>query len=326
MKTPHPLPQALLGAFLLFTLGATGFSAAPPVESPVGEFGFDAPGEPPSGPPLITPMAYLNGPYNDSFYFPGSTTFMTMDASGKVLAVSSIPGFADKKEGASVTRTLFVRTVNGIPTLTANAKAGGMYDDGSMDAPTDGSGKALLPLGGPVDPAQGGVQQVTVMSSFSGKRDRKADKDPVQMDTLDLDVNQLGGVVNKNWGINLLISERMSTRGNFYVADLFFTNPDGTQTYFGERKVVYSATNGYSISFSKGVLSDSLGNPILDTKGKQVVDKYSSFKFSKLLFKKRFDASNNNAVFWEPAAGGIFYKFLGQSGFGQVFNFDITLF
>jgi hypothetical protein len=246
---------------------------------------------------------------------------MTMDASGKVTAVSSVPGFRDKKEGTSVTRTLFVRTVNGLPVLTANAKAGGMFDDGTMDAQTQGSGKATLPLGGPTDAPQGNMLPVTVMSSFSGKRDRNADKDPVQMDTLELDVNQLGGILKKDWKMNLLISERMDARSRkFYVADLFFDNPNGTQTRFAERTVVYSPTNGYTMSFSQGLLFDGNGTPIRDRRGKQVVDKNSSIKFDKLLFKKGFDT--NNAPFWTPAAGGVFYKFLGQSGFGHVFNFD----
>ncbi len=331
MKTPRPLSQALLGAFVLFTLCARGFSAAPPVESPIGEFGFDAPADPPSGPPQITPMVFLNGPYNDPFYdlqatsgVQGASTFMTMDASGKVTAVSSVPGFVDKKEGTSVTRTLFVRTVNGLPVLTANAKAGGMFDDGTADAPTQGSGKVTAPLAGQTDAPQGNMLPVTVMTSFSGKRDKNADKDPVQMDTLELDVNQLGGIIEKDWRMNLLISERTDTKGKkFYVADLFFDNPNGTQTRFAERTVVYSPTNGYTISFSKGLLFDGNGTPIRDTRGKQIVDKDSSIKFDKLLFKKDFDT--NNVPFWTPAAGGVFYKFLGQSGFGQVFNFEISL-
>lgn len=325
MKTPRHLSQALLGAFVLFTLGAEGFSAAPPVESPVGEFGFDAPADPPSGPPQITPMVFLNGPYSDPFYGLGATTFMTMDASGKVLAVSSIPGFTDKKEGSSVTRTLYVRTVNGIPTLTANAKAGGDYNDGTATAPTEGTGKVIAPLAGPTDAPQGNVLPVTVMSSFSGKRDKKPDKDPVQMDTLDLDVDQLDGVVFKEWGMFLTISERTNSKGKkFYVADLYFYNPNGTRTYFAEKTVVYSGTAGYSISFSRGMLYDQSDQPILDTKGKHVSDKYSQIKFSNLLFKKLFDA--NDLPFWQPAAGGVSYKFLGQNGFGHVFNFDITNF
>ncbi len=325
MKTPRPVSQALLGVFVLFTLGAKGFSAAPPVESPVGSFGFDAPADPPSGPPQITPMVFLNGAYNDQFYGLGANTYMTMDASGKVTAVSSINGYVDKKEGSSVTRTLFVRTVNGLPVLTANAKAGGDYNDGMMNAPTEGSGKVTAPLAGPTDAPQGNMLPVTVMSSFSGKRDKHADKDPVQMDTLDVDVNQLGGVLYKNWGMNLRISERTNSKGKkFYVADLFFVSPSGDRTYFGEKTVVYSATNGYSITFSKGGFIDMTDLPILDLNGKQIIDKYSQIKFDKLLFKKNFDSNNN--LSWEPAAGTVKYNFLGQKGFGQVFNFVITVF
>ncbi len=325
MKTPRHFSQALLGAFVLFTLGAQGFSAAPPVESPVGEFGFDAPSDPPSGPPLITPMVFLNGIYNDPFYGLGASTNMTMDASGKVMAQSSINGFVDKKEGSLVTRTLFVRTVNGLPVLTANAKAGGDYNDGNANAPTEGTGKVTAPLAGPTDAPQGNMQPVTVMSSFSGKRDKNADKDPVQMDTLDLDVNQLGGVLFKAWGMNLQINEQTDAKGKkFYVAELYLFNANDTRTLFAAKTVVYSPTNGYSINFSKGLLFDSNNAPILDSKNKQVVDKYSSVKFDKLLFKKTFDT--NNDPIWTPAAGGVFYKFLGQSGFGQVFHFDITVF
>lgn len=272
-------------------------------------------------------MVFLNGPYNDPIYGLGASTFMTMDPSGKVLAVSSIPGFTDKKEGATVTRTLFVRTVNGIPILTANSKAGGMYNDGVADAPTDGTGKALIPLGGPIDDPDGGdtVLPVTVMTSFSGKRDKQPDKDKLEMDTLEVDVNQLGGVLFKAWGMYLDISEQTDAKGKkYYVAYLYFYNANETITYFPAKTVVYSPTNGYSISFSKGLLYDKNFIPINDTKGKQVVDKYSSIRFDKLLFKKGF--GSGNVPFWEPAAGGVFYKFLGQSGFGHAFNFDITLF
>lgn len=342
MKTPRYLSQAVLGTFVLFTFCAKGFSAAPPVESPVGLFFFTAPADPPSGPPQITPMVFLNGRYTEPFYGLGASTTMTMDVSGKVMAVSSINGFVDKKEGALVTRTLFVRTVNGLPVLTANAKAGGDYNDGTATAPTEGTGKVTAPLAGPTDAPQGNMLPVTVMSSFSGKRNKIGDKDPVQMDTLDLDVTQLGGVLYKDWRMSLFIQEQTNSKGKkYYVADLYFDSPNGTeQTRFAAKTVVYSPINGYSVSFSKGLLFekrfDTAGNPILDpfgdpifdpkldSKGKQVVDKYSSIKFDKLLFRKEFDALNNNAVSWEPAAGGVFYKFLGQSGFGQVFNFDLT--
>ncbi len=295
------------------------------MESPFGSFYFESPADPPSGPALITPMAFLYGPYNDPYYLPaGSTTFMTMDASGKVKSVSEVPGFADKKEGTQVTRYLFVRTVNGIPILTANAAAGGMYDDGVEESPTTGTGKALIPLG-PASPPQGGVQQVTVMSSFSGKRDKTTDKDPLQVETLDLDVNQLGGIIVKDWSMYLDIYETVSPRGvHYFVADLYFYNPNGTRTYFAPKTVKYSATTGYSITFASGKLYDQFDVPINDAHGKQLVDKNSSIKFTNLLFKKLFDA--NDIPYWEPAAGAVNYKFLGQNGFGHVFNFEITLY
>jgi len=321
MKSPSYLSQALLGAFVFFTIGATGWGAASTVESPVGEFRFNAPDDPPSGPALITPMAFINGPYNDSTYFPGATTFLTMDAAGKVMAVSQVPGFVDKKEGSSVTRTLFVRTVNGVPILTANAAAGGMYTDG-ISAPTAGKGKATIPLG-PASASVGNVQQVTVMSSFSGKRANDVEKEPLQMSTLDLDVNQLGDIVTKSWGMDLNISQVTGPKGISFVAGLYLDNPNGTRTFFAQRAVKYSATAGYTITFSKGYFVNSSNAPILEG-GRRKIDKNSQIKFSNLLFKKQFDS--NDIPFWEPAAGGVSFKFLGQNGFGQVFNFDISLF
>jgi len=147
------------------------------------------------------------------------------------------------------------------------------------------------------------------------------------MDTLELDVNQLGGVVEKDWGMNLQIMEKFDSKGApFYVAALYLYKPNGTEAHFPERRVKYSATSGYSITFSKGGLADSDGDPILDTRGRPTVDKNSQIKFTKLLFKKLFDSNNNNAPYWMPAAGGVNFKFLGQGGFTQVFNFDISLF
>lgn len=332
MKQSRPLSTALLGAFLSSALSVTGF-AATPVENPVGSFVFSSPEAPDVAPYPITEMAYLEGSYVDTGSYLNVTVDLAMDESGKVLAMGLLPGFRDKKdvkagmtEDSQNVRTLYVRTINGEPVLTGNAAAAGEYDDDGVttteDSTTKGTGQADIFLGSfpPVEDPNFDV--VPVMSSYKGKIESDKSKEKPSMSFLYLDPNQVRNLTLKGWGMTLTITEKLDSRNKPYpVASLSLIKPDGnTEVRFPERRLRdYSDRFGYSMQFSSGALfKDS--QPVLDSRGKPVKDKTTTVKFSNLLFKKN---SDDDFVFFEPAAGVIDYAFFGQKGYGHAFNFDV---
>lgn len=258
---------------------------------------------------------------------------MTTDEAGKVTVVGGVAGFTDNKGNRTLTRTAFVKTVNGVPMLTASASVSGTdsyYEGSEDDTKVTGSGKISIPLV-PPGSLQNGQVPVTVMNSFSGSSTtRDENNKPVKtpdnakpgMDTILLDKTQVENITSTSWSMKLFLIEEL-VKGKLVVkAALELIKPDGEITFFPYRTVKFSATNGYSFVFSRGQEYISSGVPKPPVNGKPVIDKKSQVGFSKLLFKKVFDV--NNVPSFEPAAGGVSYKFLGQKGFGQVFNFEIS--
>lgn len=331
MKHSRHLPQALIGAVLASAFSLTSF-AAPPVESPVGNFYFETPQAPPVAPYPITEMAYLAGSYVDGGSYLAVTVDLAMDESGKVQAMGILPGFRNKKDvksgepgNSENVRTLYVRTINGEPVLTGNATESGEYDDDGVvtteQASASGKGQADIYLGsfpGVQDPS---YDVVPVKSSFSGKVEADKDKAKPSMSYLYLDPTQVRNLTKKSWDMTLTISEKLDARSKkYYVASLILQKPDGTETRFAERRVTYSERGGYTIPFSNGTCY-ALSQPILDARGRPVKDKVAKINFANLLFKKDFDGSNN--PYFTPAAGLVSYAFLGQKGAGHAFNFNL---
>jgi hypothetical protein len=218
-----------------------------------------------------------------------------------------------------------VKTVNGTPMLDVSSSASGTYQDGPKTRSVSGSGKATIPLGRAQAPV-GNQLPVTVLNSHTGKADKTPDKEKPSTETLFLDKTQIEQITNKNWYMSLVLTKKTDPRGRTsVVASLDLNKPDGSRTLFKEMPVTFSEKNGYSFTFSGGVVVNPItGVPVIDAKTKKPkIDKYSQVKFTKLLFKKYFGSGPAFIPYWEPAAGGVDYKFLGQKGFGNVFNFEL---
>jgi hypothetical protein len=334
MNTSRPLHTALLGAFLSSALSVTALAQSPPpIEDPFGTFIFETPEVPEVAPYPITEMAYLEGSYVDSSAsYLGVTIDLAMDESGKVLAMGVLPGFRDKQDVKAGTtqpsenvRTLYVRTINGEPVLTANATAAGEYDEDGVpttdDSTAKGSGQADIYLGSFPPFQDPSLEVVPVMSSFKGKLESDKDKEKPAMSFLYLDPVQVRNLTSKDWEMLLSISPRLDSRSKpFYVASLSLIKPDGTEIRFPERRIKnYSDRLGYSFQFSSGTVFRA-SQPVLDTRGKPLKDKTTTVKFSNLLFQK--DPSSESPSYF-PASGVIDYQFFGQKGFGHAFNFEV---
>lgn len=340
MKNPRHLSKPLLGAFFLSVLCVASIGAQP-VESPVGTFNFSTPEVPPEPPYPITEMAYLAGSYvdNSGGAYLNVTVDLAMDESGKVLAIGVIPGFTDKKdlktgstEDSDNVRTLYVRTINGEPVLTANSTVKGSFDgntgmelltgDPVEAAPTTGSGQADIHLGAFPPFTDPDFAVVPVKSSFNGKLGTEKEKAKPSMSFLFLDPTQVQALAAKDWYMTLTISQELDPRDRpFYVATLRLIKPNNTEIRFPGQRVSYSDKSGYTINFDNGAMYHD-SEPVLNAKNRPVIDKTTKVKFSNLLFKKNFDYYNN--PMFVPAAGGVNYQFLGQKGFGQIFNFYIS--
>ncbi len=337
MKQSHTLSKALFGAFLASALCVTGHAAT--VESPVGVFDFETPAVPPAAPYPITEMAYLAGSYvNNPYTYLGATVDLAMDESGKVLAMGVLPGFKSKKDVKAGTttdsqnaRTLYVRTINGEPVLTANATASGEYDadanPSTDDSATKGTAQADIHLGVFPPITNPNYQVVPVMSSFKGNLDTDKSKEKPTMTYLYLDPTQVKALAKKTWEMRLVISQVPDSRTAAvspttlqYVAALSLIKPDGTQVRFPQRRVTYSSRLGYTIPFSNGTVYNGT-QPVLDSNGRPVKDPTATVKFNNLTFRKDF---TSGTPYFTPVGGVIDYAFFGQKGFGQTFNFRVT--
>ena len=163
-----------------------------------------------------------------------------------------------------------------------------------------------------------------VISSHTGKFAGDPDKEKTSSGVLSLEKTQVANIVDKSGSMKVILAEKIDSNGKPYVVvSVDLKKPDGTRTIFKEKRVRFSETNGYSFALAGGAdVNPITGVPKVDGKGRPLIDKKSRIGFTKLMFKKFFNAGNQ--PYWEPAAGAVTYRFLGQKGFGQLFNFNIS--
>ena len=152
--------------------------------------------------------------------------------------------------------------------------------------------------GGRLEPVIGGTgsyKSKVAGVPFSGKNV------PVQID----EPQGTDQSLQVDWSLQLLLAVKTVKGKERIVASATLVLPNGDTIQFPEKAVKYSQTAGYKLSFKKG--TNTTAKP-------DVVDAKSSVTLTGLKFVKNGDV-------WEPTAGTIAYKFLGQSGTENLLDF-----
>ena len=280
-----------------------------PFIGPTGRFRFVFP----ANSPLLAAIASITGHYSGVYPPPawagllrvlgvrGYEMDIAQDEFGKLSYMGTMEGVTTRDNNSQISGALgSVSTVNGKP--TAKFK-------GSFDHNVDGNlGKSAGTADIPVEVINvGGIDSVAGTTSYSGKIKGVpfSDKNiPFQVDA------PLGTVQNlkKDWTLQLDIASRQDAKGKSYLvasAELLLSN--GDTIVFPERKTKYSATKGYSLSFSRGTNTRT-----------NLPDKKTSISIKGMTMTQQQDDS------WQPTGGTITYRFLGQQGSGNLVDFVPT--
>jgi hypothetical protein len=267
------------------------------IDSPVGTFPL---AYNPNSPTSVA-IADVTGNYGGKI--PGKPNLysmtVTMDESGKVMALGTVKGFVNKKTGdGSVKGKGAVKTINGLPTTTGNAGIEGTLDGKVIK----GSGKANIPvqvtttMSGPIVPG--------IVASGNAVQDGAAFNQPPGTFTAPAQPAN----VSKNLSINLELKEVTDAKGRTSVtAEATVIMPTDQKTKFAAKRVKYSLAKGYTVAFSGGRVLDMSNNPT-------TVDKKTTLLISNLKFTKNGDD-------FVPNGGLLKYRLLGQKGQGYVTDF-----
>jgi hypothetical protein len=286
------------------TGGVAPIAIAP---GPTGRFRFGFP----TNNPLLAIIASIIGHYS-GFYPPAAWTGLfnilgirryemdiAQDESGKLSYMGTMDGVTTKDDNTQLSGPIgAMSSVNGKPM----AKFKGSFDHKYDGIPGKVTGNANIP----VEVINiGGIDSVSGMANDRGKIGSVpfSDKNvPFQVDA------PLGAVANlkKDWSFQLDLTGKQDARGKTYiVASLQLLLPNGDTIVFPEKRTNYSTRTGYSLSFTGG--TNVTINP-------PKVDRKTSIKIKGMTLVKQ-------GKVWQPTAGTITYKFLGQQGSGNLLDF-----
>jgi hypothetical protein len=286
------------------TGGVAPIAIAP---GPTGRFRFGFP----TNNPLLAIIASIIGHYS-GFYPPAAWTGLfnilgirryemdiAQDESGKLSYMGTMDGVTTKDDNTQLSGPIgAISSVNGKPM----AKFKGSFDHKYDGIPGKVTGNANIP----VEVINiGGIDSVSGMANDRGKIGSVpfSDKNvPFQVDA------PLGAVANlkKDWSFQLDLTGKQDARGKTYiVASLQLLLPNGDTIVFPEKRTNYSTRTGYSLSFTGG--TNVTINP-------PKVDRKTSIKIKGMTLVKQ-------GKVWQPTAGTITYKFLGQQGSGNLLDF-----
>ena len=265
---------------------------------PVGNFPFVFPG----GNAALTRILSITGNYQGISPSPGQRSYTidaAQDESGKISAMGVVEGIEDANGGSTIAANVgSVRTVNGEPVAQLKGSFKGELDGLS----TTYKGNASVPL--EVIDLSPGEQGVQGTGSFTSKLGGV----PFSGKNMQVEVPAPPGAIDnlkQAWSLDLDIVPKTIKGKERAVASAMLVLPNGDTIRFPERVVKYSEQKGYKIAFKKG--TNITANP--DT-----LDKKSTVILTGLKFEKTGDE-------WEPVAGMINYKFLGQSGIEDIMEF-----
>jgi len=265
---------------------------------PVGHFPFAFP----SGNPALTRILSITGNYQGISPSPGQRSYTidaAQDEAGKISAIGVVEGIEDVNGNATIAANVgSVKTVNEEPVALLKGSFKGELDDLS----TTFKGNASVPVD--VVDLGAGEQGVQGTGSFASKLGGV----PFSGKNMQVEVPAPPGSIDnlkQDWSLDLDIELKTVNGKERTVATAMLILPNGDTIQYPERVVKYSEKKGYKIAFKKG--TNITANP--DT-----LDKRSTVILTGLTFEKVGDE-------WEPTAGTINYKFLGQAGIEDLLEF-----
>lgn len=232
-----------------------------------------------------------------------------MDDSGKLSAMGTVTGVTNEQGGNQLGGQIgAMKTVNNTPHGSMKGSFKGALDGKPVAASGSASGDAVLHNAG------GGVQQAEGVAGGSAVVD--GEKTSIKPAAVEVDVpSQHTSNLKKGWGLRLVLAERTDPKGKKYVeASGWLRLSNGEYSRFAAKKVKYAGSKGYSVSFGNGQKLNTAMQPVLDLKGKPLVDKKTKVKLSNLVFS----GSQTN---WTASSGNMTYQFLGQKGKGPLASF-----
>jgi hypothetical protein len=287
------------------TGGVASSGGTPP--APTGSFPFAFPGNN----ELLTRILSLTGNYQGVSPVVPQRAYdfdVAQDESGKIMSMGTVSGVQDGSGNGDLALNLGqVRTVNGEPVAEVKSSFSGSAD--GMDASFKSSGSFPLepsPVSNLARTANAveAPLEVAGTATYSGKANGipfSGKNEPLQFEA----PPGAGNNVKQDWSLQLEISNKVIQGKPSTVASATLVLPDGTTLQFPEKKVKYSATKGYSLSFKKGTNVTVTPN---------VVDAKTAVSLTGLILVQQ-------GADWVPTAGTITYSFLGQKGVEDLTDF-----
>jgi hypothetical protein len=243
---------------------------------------------------------------------------VAMDEAGKLAVLGTADGIAQKGTNNTYSPTLHgtvgsIKTVNNVPTAQGLGSFTGTKDGVVTTATGTGSGPVVL--------TDAGGGSSTVTAKGSGTAHVGATPYSAKPTTGNLPVTPAQkSNLSKTWDLDMTLREvtNPTTLKKSMMCSSILNLPNGDKTFFPERLVTYTAAAGYTVTFTTGIKLDTLGNQILDPKtGKPVRDTKSWVNVTRMLLS----TTQGN---WFVKGGIINYRFLGQTGKGNVTDFAPT--
>ena len=278
--------------------------SGPPSPVPVGSFLFGFP----TNNPLLTAIVYIAGHYQ-GVYPVGPHNYnvdLAEDETGKLAVMGTADGVQDASGNSEISLSAgAITTVSGKPTAQLNVNFTGTVDS---EIGTFGSTAVapleLVDIGGGT---QGFVGTASYSANFGGMQ-FSGNNLPFQVTPPPEALDNL----KKDWSIQIDVRANSTTnkkgkvkiKGQIVSAQL--TLPNGDTIAFPEQTTKkYSNKKGFSLSFANGT-NLSRNPPTIDT--------HSSIMVTGLKFLQQGGV-------WQPSAGTITYRFLGQQGTANLLDF-----
>ena len=235
------------------------------------------------------------------------------DDGGKLSAMGTIQGLQQKLTTGTMTSNLDYANVGNIVTIGGTPTGQlQMTFNGAVDGnPIKGAGSAQTPLvlATGTAPAANLAPMVTGTTGLNITASFKADFNGTLVAAKNAPYFIPVGTpalsqFKKNWSLNLSLMAKYTRSGAEYVeADAYVTLPNEQSIIFPIQKVKYSAKTGYRLNLTHGKTSPG-GKPS---------------KHTSILIRNMMMTQSGGK--WVITGGTINYKFLGQSGTGNLIDF-----
>ena len=280
-----------------FTETGGALPSGGPSPVPVGHFKFGFP----TNNPLLVAIASIFGNYSGSVPEANRpyTLDLAQDEDGKLACIGTVDGVTDSTGNPQMSSDVgAVTTVEGKPAV--QSKVAFNFQADGQPGTCKGSNNFPLEFEDVGGGTNGLVGTVTGSATALGVPMTFKNTPIVAPETPDMQTN-----FRKNWLLDLDIHNNVVNGKQVTVASALLTLPNGDVISFPEKKVKYSTTKGYKLTFKKGTNTTVIPNRL---------DKKSSIKITGMTF-------TNNGGDWTPTGGTIAYSFLGQKGTANLLDF-----